>query len=88
MAWMKITKDTQFPIMEYFLVADIEFKEFNIAMNWGDFINLNDDRWKEFSDYSYWMLIAKNQPERSKRENSQCEMRCSEHCGNTVREAQ
>jgi hypothetical protein len=30
-----------------------------------------------------------NQPERSKREDSQqCEMRCSEHCGNTVREAQ
>lgn len=27
-----------------------------------------------------------NQPERSKREDSQkCEMRCSEHCGNTVR---
>jgi hypothetical protein len=26
-----------------------------------------------------------NQPERSKREDSQeCEMRCSEHCGNTV----
>ena len=30
-----------------------------------------------------------NQPERSKREDSQeCEMRCSEHCGNTVREVQ
>ena len=29
------------------------------------------------------------QPERSKREDSQeCEMRCSEHCGNTVREVQ
>jgi hypothetical protein len=28
-----------------------------------------------------------NQPERSKREDSQqCEMRCSEHCGNTVRD--
>jgi hypothetical protein len=27
------------------------------------------------------------QPERSKREDSQkCEMRCSEHCGNTVRD--
>ncbi len=34
-------------------------------------------------------LYLKNliQPERSKRENSQCEMRCSEHCGNTVSEA-
>lgn len=33
--------------------------------------------------------LAHNQPERSKREDSQhCEMRCSEHCGNTVREAQ
>ena len=30
-----------------------------------------------------------NQPKRSKRENSQkCEMRCSEHCGNTMREVQ
>ena len=30
-----------------------------------------------------------NQPERSKREDSpKCEMRCSEHCGDTVREAQ
>jgi len=30
-----------------------------------------------------------NQPERSKREDSQkCEMRCSEHCGNTMREVQ
>ena len=29
------------------------------------------------------------QPDRSKREDSQgCEMRCSEHCGNTVREVQ
>jgi hypothetical protein len=29
------------------------------------------------------------QPERSKREDSpKCEMRCSEHCGNTVREVQ
>lgn len=28
-----------------------------------------------------------SQPERSKREDSQvCEMRCSEHCGNTVRD--
>jgi len=28
-----------------------------------------------------------NQPERSKREDSlKCEMRCSEHCGNTVRD--
>jgi len=27
------------------------------------------------------------QPERSKREDSQkCDMRCSEHCGNTVRD--
>ena len=30
-----------------------------------------------------------NQPKRSKREDSpKCEMRCSEHCGNTVREVQ
>ena len=34
-----------------------------------------------------WMPISNNQPERSKREDSQeCEMRCSEHCGNTVRD--
>jgi hypothetical protein len=34
-------------------------------------------------------LNCNNQPERSKREDSQeCEMRCSEHCGNTVREVQ
>jgi|SRR5579872_161494 len=26
------------------------------------------------------------QPERSKREDSQCEMRCSEHCRNAVRD--
>ena len=31
------------------------------------------------------MPRKRNQPERSKREDSQkCEMRCSEHCGNTV----
>lgn len=30
--------------------------------------------------------LNRHQPERSKREDSQqCEMRCSEHCGNTVR---
>lgn len=41
----------------------------------------------------YWFPITCkshlviNQPERSKREDSQkCEMRCSEHCGNTVRD--
>lgn len=34
-------------------------------------------------------LVQSLQPERSKREDSQeCEMRCSEHCGNTVREVQ
>jgi hypothetical protein len=33
-------------------------------------------------------ICLSNQPERSKRENSQCEMRCSEHCGNTMREVQ
>ena len=37
----------------------------------------------------YWSELPPqpNQPERSKREDSQeCEMRCSEHCGNTVRD--
>ena len=35
---------------------------------------------------SFWMPLP-DQPERSKREDSQqCEMRCSEHCGNTVRD--
>jgi len=39
--------------------------------------NTNDFLWIELYD----------QPERSKREDSQkCEMRCSEHCGNTVRD--
>ena len=32
-----------------------------------------------------WWAYFDFQPERSKREDSQqCEMRCSEHCGNTV----
>jgi hypothetical protein len=40
-----------------------------------------DKRCKEI----YWI----NQPDSSKREDSQeCEMRCSEHCGNTVRKVQ
>jgi len=43
--------------------------------------NILDDR----CEVKYWMSI--DQPERSKREDSQsCEMRCSEHCGNTVRD--
>jgi hypothetical protein len=39
---------------------------------------------------THWSFIPyPNQPERSKREDvQQCTMRCSEHCGNTVREAQ
>lgn len=33
------------------------------------------------------LRLQNNQPERSKREDSQkCEMRCSEHCGNIVRD--
>lgn len=45
----------------------------------------------EFCDNCHKELYEKFpclQPERSKREDSQCEMRCSEHCGNTVREVQ
>ena len=39
------------------------------------------------SIYTHFVII--NQPERSKREESQeCGMRCSKHCGNTVREVQ
>ena len=45
---------------------------------------------EECFDKSYidsWIQFPSNQPERSKREDSQkCEMRCSEHCGNTVRD--
>ena len=37
---------------------------------------------------AYLIIQISDQPERSKREDSQkCEMRCSEHCGNTVRES-
>jgi len=39
----------------------------------------------ENMDWVYNELGIK-QPERSKREDSQCEMRCSEHCGNTMRD--
>ena len=36
----------------------------------------------------YFMCLKcyPNQPERSKREDAHCAMRCSEHCGNTVRD--
>jgi hypothetical protein len=45
-------------------------------------------RWNILDTVLYWMPLP-NQPERSKREDSHsCEMRCSEHCGNTMREAQ
>jgi hypothetical protein len=38
-------------------------------------------------DVIAWMPYTNDQPERSKREDSQvCEMRCSEHCGNTMRD--
>ena len=38
-------------------------------------------------DVLAWHPFTDTQPERSKREDSQqCEMRCSEHCGNTVRD--
>ena len=40
----------------------------------------------EIKDISHWMTLP-NQPERSKREDSHyCEMRCSEHCRNAVRD--
>ena len=51
-----------------------------------------------YKDHNFILTMAKkcthlsyglihNQPERSKREDSQkCEMRCSEHCRNTVRD--
>ncbi len=61
-------------------------------------VSLNETGGKTYSisqsnkkDYRDWLFIYNNylnQPERSKRENSQSEMRCSEHCGNTVREVQ
>jgi hypothetical protein len=37
--------------------------------------------------YEFPYVRVYDQPERSKREDSRkCEMRCSEHCGNTVRD--
>jgi len=43
------------------------------------------------SESTHYILLSDikfhDQPERSKREDShKCEMRCSEHCGNTVRD--
>ncbi len=50
------------------------------------------DKWTACMDCEnkfYAMARDFFQPERSKREDSHsCEMRCSEHCGNTVREVQ
>lgn len=45
----------------------------------------------DLRDFDYWLPKRYEpcdcQPERSKREDSQeCEMRCSEHCGDTVRD--
>lgn len=61
--------------------------------------SLNDELFKihaaeyekpKFSQTKYIASITSMvQPERSKREDSQkCGMRCSEHCGNTVRKVQ
>jgi len=42
---------------------------------------------KKCENYFFSIIEDFIQPERSKREDSQkCEMRCSEHCGNTVRD--
>jgi hypothetical protein len=41
----------------------------------------------EGNDFDFFWIEFNHQPERSKREDSQnCEMRCSEHCSNAVRD--
>ena len=46
-----------------------------------------EDCYKNLNDILFKVHMDFIQPERSKREDSQkCEMRCSEHCGNTVRD--
>lgn len=59
------------------------------ALNRSGFVSVcefKDGKWCENADFEWISFI---QPDRSKREDSQkCEMRCSEHCGNTVREVQ
>jgi hypothetical protein len=59
------------------------------------FPNEKQDYYKTINYWIPWdkfifpsSMILSNQPERSKREDSHsCEMRCSEHCSNTMREA-
>jgi hypothetical protein len=66
-----------------------ENKELNVWYSYRE--NIVIAQWYEVE---YWChlpnfcnSITTDRPERSKREDSQeCEMRCSEHCGNTMRD--
>ena len=66
----------------FIVVNEMEFIRFNTE---SDYLPMKFSKTAIIRFYKYWKII---QPERSKRENSQCEMRCSEHCGNTVRNVQ
>ncbi len=96
MEWNKIYRTTKLPKDKKFLVLwqdevcianwEEDYEQFSLESEFVDNVNRTDLFNKE--EFDYYILIP-NQPERSKREDSQkCEMRCSEHCGNTVREAQ
>lgn len=59
------------------------FENFNEYPGWRDYQNTS-----LLEDVTHW-AYKPERPERSKREDSlKDEMRCSEHCGNTVREVQ
>ena len=62
-----------------------------------DDLETNNNNYRLLKEFSHWMRLPliHNQPERSKREDlclcgllEKYKMRCSEHCGNTVREVQ
>ncbi len=66
-----------------FLVSKVN-PESKIQSKWP----LENGSYNVFTESEELFVITENcQPERSKREDSRlCEMRCSEHCGNTVRD--
>jgi hypothetical protein len=97
MEWIKVTDKTKIRADRFLVLlpndlANDQYWPHIASRHFGSNIEFDIDElescsgeWR-LSDFAYYAYLY-NQPERSKREDSQkCEMRCSEHCRNAVRD--
>jgi hypothetical protein len=89
--WFKKSEYIKKEIMEGNILSNRNpTKDDTNISEWVCWININENIiWMRDIKTKEWIAFYPSQPERSKREDSrQCEIRCSEHCGNTMREVQ